>query len=252
MHDWQRDPLWQALAAMRIAPEGAALGFEARLAKENGWSAPHAAAVMEEYRRFLYLSVRGDGFMTPSEDVDQAWHLHLAYSRHYWDVLCAEILMRPLHHGPTEGGAAETTRYHVQYEATLNRYREVFGSEPPRRIWPGAAERFAGRMLRIDASHYWLVPKSSSTGAAVLLAAGAALAACSALAANSSGGDGLSFNELFIIVGVIALVGILVAALSKPKGSRKDGCGGGCSSSSGGNSGDGDGGSGCGGCGGGD
>jgi len=48
--------LRDSLAAMRIAPEGAALTFEARLAREQGWSSARAARVVEEYRRFLYLA----------------------------------------------------------------------------------------------------------------------------------------------------------------------------------------------------
>lgn len=103
-------PLWQALSIYRVGPEGAALDFEARLARENGWSAAYAARVMDEYRRFLFLTMTAGHMAVPSEAVDQAWHLHLAYSRDYWDRLCGQVLGTPLHHGPTEGGPDEGRR----------------------------------------------------------------------------------------------------------------------------------------------
>jgi hypothetical protein len=77
---------------MRIEPTGAEMRFVDRLARENGWSGHHAAAVYQEYLRFLYLAGTSAGPLTPSDAVDQAWHLHLLYSRHYWEVLCGRIL----------------------------------------------------------------------------------------------------------------------------------------------------------------
>ena len=105
---WSSDPLWKALAAMRIEAGGAALTFAARLARENGWSAAHAAAVVEEYRRFLYLAATA-GPVTPSEDVDQAWHLHLSYTRHYWEVPCGAV-GRQVQVGPNSASFAAVGR----------------------------------------------------------------------------------------------------------------------------------------------
>jgi hypothetical protein len=258
--NWRGDPLWRALAAMRIEPEGAVLGFAARLARENGWRAAHGEAVVEEYRRFLYLAAT-TGQVTPSEDVDQAWHLHLTYSRHYWDVLCGEILKRPLHHGPTEGGAAEDARYCAQDEATLSLYRATFGEEPPPVIWPAGVDRFAVRPLRIDASLYWLVPRALTGRTAGLAAASLLIAACAALAGNSGGGESSSMAIPIIALSAgIALLG-LAAAAGRNSRRKKDGsgCGTGSSCGSDDNGGhhsssdSGDGGGGCGGgCGGGD
>lgn len=254
MH-WKEDPLWRALAAMRIEPEGAALGFAARLARENGWSLAHGAAVVAEYRRFLYLAATAGGQVTPSEDVDQAWHLHLTYSRHYWDVLCGRILGRPLHHGPTEGGAAEDARYRGQYEATLARYRAIFGDAPPPAIWPAGADRFAVRPLRIDASRYWLVPKALTGRTAGLAAASLLIAACAALAGNSGGSEASMAIPIVALSAGAILIALAVAA-GRNSQRKRDGssCGTGTSCGSDGNSDSGsDGGSGCGGgCGGGD
>jgi hypothetical protein len=179
------DPIWRALADMRIEPQGAALTFTRRLARENGWSRAHAEAVMEEYRRFLYLAATGTGEVTPSDQVDQAWHLHLAYTRHYWEELCARIIGRPLHHGPTAGGGAESRKYRSLYADTLARYRATFGSEPPSSIWPPSDIRFGARYMWVDTSRHFMVPRKmvSITG----MAAGAALlAACTALVAKTA------------------------------------------------------------------
>ncbi|WP_443026122.1 glycine-rich domain-containing protein, partial [Sphingomonas sp. CCH9-H8] len=68
---------------------------------------------------------------TPSDAVDQAWHLHLTYTRDYWEHFCPDVLGRALHHGPTAGGADEHRRYYRQYAETLARYEAAFGIAPP-------------------------------------------------------------------------------------------------------------------------
>ncbi|HEV7660453.1 MAG TPA: hypothetical protein VGO55_11470 [Allosphingosinicella sp.] len=255
---WRSSLLWRRLATMRIEAEGAALTFAARLARENGWSAPHAAAVVEEYRRFLYLAAIA-GPVTPSEDVDQAWHLHLSFTRHYWDVLCGEMLGTPLHHDPTEGGPAERAHYRRQYEETLARYRTIFGAAPPCEIWPDAATRFAARPLRIDTGRYWLLPKAPVKHLPLFAGAAMLVAACTTLAANSAGNSGSMVVLWILLMAAVVAVGVAVAA--SVAGRKKDdgGCsggggGGGCSGGGHhGDSGSGCGGSGCGGggCGGG-
>ena len=138
---YRDNPVWQALATYRIGPEAAALGFEQRLARENGWSAAYTARVMEEYRRFCFMAVAAGHEVTPSDQVDQAWHLHLTYSRDYWERFCPEVLGRKLHHGPTAGGEAEHRRYYDQYAETMASYERIFGMPPPSDVWPSAARR---------------------------------------------------------------------------------------------------------------
>lgn len=128
--------LWTLLTDMRIEDPGAPRSFEQALAEATGWSEEYARAVAQEYRRFLYLAATSDERVTPSIAVDEAWHLHLTYSRHYWDVLCKDILGRPLHHEPSAGGRAEDIRHAEQYETTLRRYEATFLEPPPRSIWP--------------------------------------------------------------------------------------------------------------------
>jgi hypothetical protein len=134
--------LWQRLAGYTIGPETATLSFAGRLARENRWEAAHTQRVIIEYKRFCYLAVTAGHEVTPSDAVDQVWHLHLTYSRDYWDEFCPQILGAELHHGPTAGGAAEKSRFYDQYAATLSVYEDIFGEPPPPDIWPAAMRRF--------------------------------------------------------------------------------------------------------------
>ncbi|WP_404339725.1 glycine-rich domain-containing protein [Sphingomonas sp. MMS12-HWE2-04] len=133
-------PIWSALFHYTIGPQDAALPFAERLARENGWTRGQAEQVIEEYKRFCFLAVTAGHPVTPSDQVDQAWHLHLTYSRDYWDRFCPDVLGRPLHHGPTAGGSSEQHRFCNQYAETLRSYERVFGT-PPADLWPDAARR---------------------------------------------------------------------------------------------------------------
>jgi hypothetical protein len=137
--------LWQRLAAYAIGPDTAVLSFPARLARENRWTQDHAERVILEYKRFCYLACTAGHEVTPSDAVDQVWHLHLTYSRDYWERFCPDILGTALHHGPTAGGREERTRYYDQYAATLQSYEVAFGRPAPPDIW-----RDAGRRFKID------------------------------------------------------------------------------------------------------
>jgi hypothetical protein len=240
------DPLWRALQAMRIEPEGAAITFAAKLARDNGWDPVFGEAVTSEYRRFLFLAATADTPVTPSHAVDKAWHLHLTYSRHYWDELCGRILGKPLHHDPSLGGGAEDERHRDQYAATLERYRSAFGHAPPADVWPDRRER---RQPRPGGSV--LTGLGAAAGASLLLAA------CTALAGNA-GGDagGWIFPVAAGIFGVILLVALIArSGARKGRDGRESGDGGGScgTTSSDSDSGSSDGGSSCGGgCGGGD
>jgi hypothetical protein len=185
--------LWQAIAAHDFNTGPAALTFEGRLARDNGWDAAHTARVCDEYRRFVYLAARAGHQVTPSDAVDQAWHQHLCYTRNYWDVMCTQVLARPLHHGPTLGGAAETDKFTDWYSRTLESYRAHFGAAPPADIWPSPQDRFkgAGQFRRIDTRAHWVIRKPRLP-APVPALAGAGLAPLllgtpDAVAGNSGG-----------------------------------------------------------------
>jgi hypothetical protein len=165
-------PLWVSLSQYRIGPADAALGFEQRLARENGWNEAKAARVVEEYKRFCFLAATAGHEVTPSDAVDQAWHLHLTYSRDYWERFCPEVLGRPLHHGPTAGGADDRARFFEQYAETLKSYERTFGEGAPDDLWPAAARRFGEdpKARRVHPRDYLLIPRRAA-GLLLLLVA---------------------------------------------------------------------------------
>lgn len=116
-------------------------GFSDRLAKENNWSGAFAADAIKEYLRFMYLAAVAPHPVTPSELVDKVWHLHLIYTRSYWDELCGKLLDKALHHDPAKGLAHEDARFARQYELTLALYFCEFGEKAREDMWPRSAQR---------------------------------------------------------------------------------------------------------------
>ena len=119
------------------------------------------ARVISEYRRFLYLAIVAGHQVSPSDDVDQAWHLHLLYTESYWNRLCRDVLGVPLHHHPTTGGPSERAKFDAWYRQTLDSYRRVFYEDPPADIWPNADSRAGGtdRYQRVNTTRSWIVRK---------------------------------------------------------------------------------------------
>lgn len=154
---------YQRVAQFNIDRGDEALTFTQRLARENDWSMDYAERVIVEYKRFAYLAVMAGHTVTPSDQIDQAWHLHLTYTRSYWEEFCS-VLGQPLHHGPTRGGKQEADKFYELYEQTLQSYEQHFGELPPADIWPEAAIRFdpQARFIRLDKSKVWTLRKPQS------------------------------------------------------------------------------------------
>jgi hypothetical protein len=205
----EQDPLYQRICAFAIDEEPAAHGFADRLAGENGWSRRHTGRVIAEYRKFLYLCATAGVPMTPSDQVDQAWHLHLTFTRSYWERLCRDVLPAPLHHEPTRGGGHERAKFHAWYERTLAAYRSAFGSEPPADIWPPARIRFGvdGHARRVHTRRCWVIPRPGPWLArhrAPLAVASLLMAACM-LFLGCNGHPATAF-VIVVVLGVIGLV----------------------------------------------
>ena len=137
------------------------LTFSQRLARENGWTDDYTDRAIDEYKRFVFLAMVAGHPVTPSDQVDQVWHLHLTYTRSYWDQLCQKVLNKSLHHGPTKGGSEEAKKFDQWYLNTLESYQRFFGHAPPSDVWPDASIRF-GRDLhfrRINTKRNWVIRK---------------------------------------------------------------------------------------------
>jgi hypothetical protein len=131
--------------------------------------------------------------------VDEAWHLHLCYTRSYWEGLCGEVLGRQLHHGPTRGGAKEDGKFEEWYERTLASYRSVFGQEPPADVWPTSRVRFGPNpWTKVNTQDCWVVRKS-----AVAWSAAAAIPLGLLVGCSGSGDQSLGifvFGSIFLLV----------------------------------------------------
>ncbi|APO72359.1 hypothetical protein IE4872_PD01842 (plasmid) [Rhizobium gallicum] len=241
------DPnLWNRLETYSLDQPGVSMPFSARLARETGWSSEFTQRVIQEYKRFIYLLCVSAETLTPSQDVDEVWHLHLIYTRDYWIDFCRDVLGREIHHDPTEGGAVESAKYRNCYRRTKVRYREEFNMTPPLDIWPDEQIRFKDAR-RSRRSSWW---RSLSVTRSHL-----GIVGCLAILVLFAG---WSFEGSFssvapVLAGIAAFFALtMLLPVRRPRRDRQNasGCGGGGSGGS--SSGDGDCGCSGGGCGGGD
>jgi uncharacterized protein (TIGR04222 family) len=223
--DPRQQALWDRIVAHRFDDPAARLTFTARLARENGWTIGKAVRVVDEYRRFVFLALTAGHAVTPSEDVDQAWHLHLAYTRDYWQIFCREVLGEPLHHGPTRGGRAEADRYDDQYRQTLAAYAAAFDVPPPADIWPTPEQRFGPDLAwrRVNVANHWVVPKPrwlrGRTRKATSLAGLAAVPLVAAGIPNPLDLTGPPFLMLFAALATGSIVaGVVLRRMFQPEG----------------------------------
>jgi uncharacterized protein (TIGR04222 family) len=210
--------LWERIAAFDIDGDAApALPFAARLARENGWSRAFADRAVREYKRFVFLTTTAGRPMCPSEQVDQVWHLHLTYTRSYWQRFCGEVLKCPLHHDPTKGGEAEGRKHWAMYADTLATYAETFGEPPPADLWPPVEQRFGSDLeaARVNRNDYWLVRKPRLSKP--VLAASLLVAVVFALGCgnpfNEKGTDFLPY--FFAAWGMAFVLGLIVRRVYK-------------------------------------
>jgi uncharacterized protein (TIGR04222 family) len=228
LNDAQRE-LWTRLEGLALDDPSAVLTFSRRLARENRWTLVRAGRVVTEYKRFVFLAMEAGHPVSPSEDVDQAWHLHLTYTESYWQDMCAGVLGRRLHHHPTKGGADEAHKFDGMYARTLDSYQRLFGEAPPADIWPRADEKnhAAATHRWVDLSAHWVFPKKWLAPAAILALAvtmGLLLPGCQGDGLNPfslSGTDFLTFYFFVLLFG-LPLAAVARHALSGPHGEPKE------------------------------
>jgi hypothetical protein len=163
MDKWQFEEVYRRVEQFSLDDPDAVLPFSKKLARENGWTAQYTQRVIIEYKKFMVLAVVAGHPVTPSEQVDQVWHLHLTYTHSYWNKFCAETLQKSLHHCPTLGGISEYEKFYQWYSETLISYEKFFNQPPPPDIWAPPAIRInQGKgFMRINTQAYWLIPKPS-------------------------------------------------------------------------------------------
>jgi hypothetical protein len=79
----QQLELWQRLLDFNFDKPNVILTFSKRLARDNGWTKKYTQVAIAEYLKFVFLAVVAGHPVTPSEQVDRVWHLHLTYTQSY-------------------------------------------------------------------------------------------------------------------------------------------------------------------------
>jgi hypothetical protein len=151
--------LWEKISQFPIDKTDVKLSFSQRLARANGFSESFARKIVEEYKKFLFLCCVSEQPVTPSNFVDLAWHLHLTYTKSYWNDLCENTLQQEIHHTPTEGGKFEKLKYKSYYEYTLELYKTKFNENPDFEIWEKTQNRFELNFINVDKRNHWIIPK---------------------------------------------------------------------------------------------
>ena len=152
--------LWERVRKFELNDPRASFSFSDRLARENSWPLEYTLRCIQEYKRFMFLICIAHHPLTPSDEVDQVWHLHLLYTESYWQEFCQHTLGRKIQHGPTKGGDAEKAKYNDWYQATKDFYAMTFDRVPPADIWPASAIRFGQiRFTRVNLHKNWVIPK---------------------------------------------------------------------------------------------
>lgn len=152
--------LWENIKDFSIDDPESEFSFTDRLARENSWSHEFSIRSILEYKRFIFLICISEHPLTPSDQVDQVWHLHLIYTQSYWEDFCGKVLKRKIQHGPTKGGISEKDKFNNYYEQTKELYKRKFDKEPPNDIWPDSSIRFSEiNFTRINRHRNWVIPK---------------------------------------------------------------------------------------------
>jgi uncharacterized protein (TIGR04222 family) len=129
--------------------------FREQLAEHAGWDAARCDQAIREYLRFCIVAVRLGGRAVPSAAVDEVWHLHLTWTRDYWDDFCPRSLGIALHHQPARGLPGEREALRLAYAETLHAYAAEFGM-PDAAWWPAwsapSRERGTHRWAKLAAA----------------------------------------------------------------------------------------------------
>lgn len=236
--------LWNRISGFSLDVPGAEITFSKKLALEENWTDSFTGKAVEEYKKFVYLCCIVPGGASPSRIIDKVWHMHLIYTRNYWEEFCPDILQQKLHHQPSLGGSNEKAKHEAWFSETLKNYEEIFQQKAPEDIWADKKEKMKYRKSGLKSSKIVL-----------LLSVIFMLSSCSDVV--------YSISALFIIIPVLFIAGAFLNRNNNPKDRNDNGEGSSCGN--GGNGGSCHGsssgcssscssscGSGCGGCGGGD
>lgn len=136
MNQLSQQELWERIQKFQLDDPASAYPFSKKLAQQNNWTLSFTNRAIEEYKKFIFLCCVSPAGASPSEIIDEVWHLHLTYTDNYWNQFCKKTLLKDIHHHPSKGGKDEKEKHVNWYSNTLSLYRQQFNTSPPADIWP--------------------------------------------------------------------------------------------------------------------
>jgi hypothetical protein len=106
------------------------------LVVRQGFDPQEVEEMEREYKRYMcVVALNPESKFPISNAVDELWHAHILFTSDY-NALGDALRHGYIHHIPTlneEERAALEPQY---FSGTLERYRRLFGEEPPQKYWP--------------------------------------------------------------------------------------------------------------------
>lgn len=221
--------LWNRIDSFKLDDEQSSFTFTARLARENGWNNTYTYRVVEEYKKFIFLCCVSPSGVTPSDAVDQAWHLHLTYTRSYWVDFCRDTLGQEIHHNPTKGGNAEAEKFDGYYTHSFKLYEDKFGTQPPADIWLDNEKRFSDiNFQRVNINEYKPVKRSTISKMQFIAFLLAFVALCFIIPYVIQHFDDVKIPLFFGGVFLFVSISIYVASKAEKREQKNGDSGGGC------------------------
>lgn len=119
-------PLWELIEKYPLPFGPEYLNYKLK------WDFDYGALALREYKKFAFLALLSNTEVTPSEPIDEVWHLHILHTVDY--AVFARKCGRFLHHSP--GMPSGRPQFNRQYIHTHALYEKVFAAAPPASIWP--------------------------------------------------------------------------------------------------------------------
>ena len=132
MMDYRLDPLWLKLNLMNAEGLQAFAPVMQTMQQHMGSNAEMGQQVIEEYRKFLFLSMRAGHQVIPPGVINDVWMMHMQTAQNYWENLGKMITERPVVQGVDAKNIASMAD---TWAATLKSYELIFGAKPPAEIW---------------------------------------------------------------------------------------------------------------------
>jgi hypothetical protein len=122
-----KQELWDTIVGFDLDRPAGEYSFSKRLAYENCWTASFTSQAILEYKKFMYLAATYEFMVSPSEIVDQVWHLHLIFTESYSE-LCL-LLGKQVQHIPSTHNKEDYLRFKQAKERTKEFYEKEFGTQ---------------------------------------------------------------------------------------------------------------------------